>query len=122
MNDVSELLRDPDFVTDFVLSISSTSRHDDGSLIESVDNQKKRGVIQPAPSKDTQFLLEGDKHRQAIKVWSDEYLSTVDKRVPQLGDVICWHCSTFRVTSVKDWSQYGYWQAIAVQLLDTENE
>lgn len=122
MEDMIDLLNDPDFVTDFVLNISSLERLDNGRQVETLTAHNKSGVIQPAPSKDTQYLEEGDQHKYAIKIWSCEYLSPVDKRIPQLGDVIDWHCTTFRITSVKDWSQYGYWQAIAVQIDGDCNE
>lgn len=121
-DDIVELLNDPDFVTEFTLGISTGVRHNDGRFINEVSLHYKKGVIQPANSKDTQYLIDGDKHRQTIKVYAGEYLSPVDKRVPQLGDTICWHCNDYRVVNVDDWSQYGYWKAIAVQLLDKEHE
>lgn len=122
MEDMIDLLNDPDFTTDFILKISTTQRLDNGRQVETFDCHDKNGVIQPAPHKDTQYLDEGDKHRHAVKIWSCEYLSAVDKRVPQKGDIIEWHCSTFRITSIRDWSQYGYWQAIAVQVDGDAND
>lgn len=116
MEDMIELLSDPDFVTDFVLGISVGKRTDGGKWVEGEEYHKKEGVIQPAPSKDTQYLEDGDKNRLAIKIWSCEYLSAADRHAPQLGDIIEWHCERFRIVNVKDWSQYGYWQAVAVQL------
>lgn len=121
-NDITELLEDPDFVTDFTLGIGQGVRTNDGRFIDEVSLHYKKGVIQPANSRDTQHLLEGDKYRKTIKVYAGEYLSTVDKRVPQLGDTICWHCDDYRIVNVDDWSQYGYWKALAVQLLDNKNE
>ena len=119
-NNMTELLNDPDFVTDFVLKIAGGDRLADGRFVEKVTCHNKSGVIQPAPSKETQYLTEGDRYRHAIKIWSCEYLSAVDSRVPQLGDILGWHCADYRIVSVKDWSEYGYWQAMAVQLLDKE--
>ena len=117
MNDMSELLLDPDFVTDFVVKVASGYRERGGKWIETLLLEDRRGVIQPASPRDTQYLAEGDKSRQVIKIWSAEYLSTSDERVPKLGDKITWHDDEHRIVHVKDWSQYGYWQALAVQVV-----
>lgn len=122
MNDIVELLHDPDFATDFIFKIAGGERLDSGEFVESVTCHKKRGVIQPASHKDTEYLVDGDKYRRAIKIWLSEYISAADKRAPQLGDIIEWNCSEFRVVSNKDWSQYGYWQAVAVEITGGENE
>lgn len=116
MNDMSELLLDLDFVTDFVIQVASGARVRGAAWVETLLSEDRRGVIQPASQKDTEFLAEGDRSRQAIKIWSAEYLSASDERVPKLGDKILWHGDTHRIVSVKDWSQYSYWQALAVQV------
>lgn len=120
MNDMSELLLDPDFVTDFKVKTTSGHRVRGGQWVETAIVVDRHGVIQPAAPKDTQFLPEGDRSRQAIKVYSNEYLSTSDERVPKLGDKITWHDDEHRIVSVKDWSQYGYWQALAVQIMKAQ--
>jgi len=116
MEDMSELLTDPDFVTDFVVSITSGERVRGGAWVETIITEDRQGVIQPASQKDTQYLAEGDRSRQSIKIWSADYLSTSDSQLPKLGDKITWHDDIHRIVSVKDWSQYGYWQALAVQV------
>lgn len=117
MNDMSELLTDPDFVTDFTVFIAGGHYERGGVWVETLTPENRRGVIQPAAPKDTQYLVDGDKSRQVIKVWSSEYLSTSDERVPKLGDKLTWHGDEHRIVHVKDWSQYGYWQALAVQVV-----
>lgn len=117
IDDISDILHDPDFETEFVLEIKRTERHENGRLIESTDRQSKFGVIQPASLKETQYLDEGDRNKQSINIWSDEYLSAVDNICPQLGDIVEWHCRRYRVVAVKDWSEYGYWKALAVELI-----
>lgn len=117
MNDMSELLTDPDFVTDFIVQVAGGERVRGGEFVETLTQEERRGVVQPAAPKDTQYLADGDKSRQVIKIWSAEYLSTSDERVPKLGDKIIWHDDEHRIVHVKDWSQYGYWQALAVQVV-----
>lgn len=117
MNDMSDILSDPDFVTDFIVNVASGTRVRGGAWVETLTPYARRGVIQPASPRDTQYLVDGDKSRQVIKIWSSEYLSTSDERVPKLGDKITWHGDEHRIVHVKDWSQYGYWQALAVQVV-----
>lgn len=118
MIDMIELLNDPDFTTDFILKIAGGKRLDNGKFIEGFTCYNRNGVIQPAPQKDTQYLVDGDSNRAAVKIWSSEYVSAADNRAPQLGDIIEWHCNEYRIVSVKDWSQYGYWQSLAVQVME----
>ena len=33
------------------------------------------------------------------------------------GDLIDWHQQKYQVVEVMDWSQYGYWYALAVQVI-----
>lgn len=120
MDDIAELLHDPDFETSFTVKIASGHRDDSGEWVETVTDEQRLGVIQPASKSDTQYLTEGDKTQTAIKVWSTEYFSTSDSRVPKLGDIITWHTSVYRIVNVKDWSQYGYWQALAVETKDDD--
>lgn len=115
MDDIAELIHDPDFETSFTVKIASGVRQDDGSYTEILTEHNRLGVVQPASRGDTQYLTEGDKSRVAIKVWSTEYFSTSDSRVPKLGDIITWHGNQYRIVNVKDWSQYDYWQALAVE-------
>ena len=113
---MSELLSDPDFVTSFELSISTGRRVRGGEWIESFITETRIGVIQPSSQKDTQYLKEGDKNKLAIRVYSDQSLSASDKNVPKLGDKVKWNNKSYRIASFKDWSQYGYWQALALEL------
>lgn len=120
MDDIAELLHDPDFETSFTVKIASGHRDDSGEWVETVTDEQRLGVVQPASRGDTQYLTEGDKSRVAIKVWSTEYFSASDSRVPKLGDIITWHGNTYRIVNVKDWSQYDYWQALAVETRDDD--
>lgn len=117
MTDISELLHDPDFETEFILNVPESYRHEDGRWIESIKSHKKHGVVQPASTKETQYLTQGDEHRNVINVWSDDYIGAASNQCPSLGDIIEWHCSKYRVVAVKDWSQYGYWKASAIELI-----
>lgn len=116
MDDISELLSDPDFVTEFTLKTTGGYRDEGGEWIEQQVATDSSGVVQPAASKDTAFLPDGDKWRQVIKVWSISKITPVNKDTPKLGDKIVWNGKQHRVVNIKDWSQYGYWQAMAVEI------
>lgn len=122
MNHIADMLNDPDFVTEFIFGIAGGTRTAKGDWIESIDEDKKEAIIQPASKSDTKHLTDGDESRQAINIWSADYMSAVDKVCPQKGDIIGWHDRSYRIVSVDDWSQYGFWYAMAVQLLGGEHE
>lgn len=118
MTDIAELIDDPDFCTSFTIMVSDSYRQDDGEWIEGFEPYKMTGVIQPASSRDTAHMIDGDEYRGAINVWARQMIATADnsERCAGLGDLIDWHCKRYRVVNSKDWSQYGYWQAMAVEV------
>lgn len=122
MIDVIEMLHDPDFSTEFTFGIAGGYRTVKGEWVETIASAKKAAVIQPASNRDLKYLAEGDELRQAINIWSTEYLSSTDRLCPQKGDVIGWHDKTYRIVNVEDWSQYGYWKAMAMQEIGDSHE
>lgn len=119
-DDIVELLTDPDFVTEFTLKTTGGYRVA-GKWTETVVDSVKEGVVQPMQAKDTQFLQEGDKTRSGIKIYCSFEVSASNEAPPKLGDLIVWHNRTYRVAKAPDdWSQYGYWKAIAVEV-DSKN-
>lgn len=115
-DDMSELLADPDFVTSFTLKETGGYRVA-GKWTETIVETPKEGVIQPMSAGDTRFLQEGDKTKSGIKVYCAFEVSASSELPPKLGDMIDWHNKTYRIAKAPDdWSEYGYWKAIAVQV------
>lgn len=114
MIDVSELIDDPDFASEF------TVFRDSGSFVEGewVKNAPSQlpmiGVVQPATSEDMlRFLPEGERQKNVIRIWCRQKIQMANGKDEQ-SDVVVWNCDYHRVAYSKPWGKNGYWFAIAV--------
>lgn len=116
MDVFADVVNDEAFVVPFQLARVTTTRARDGSIQAAGAWCAVRGVVQTASGKATQHLTEGERTLPAIKVWAGQALNPTFGDLPQLGDLINWHGRNYRVIEPRDWSQYGYWQALAVEV------
>ena len=115
--DILEVINDEAFNTPFLLGRSQGVRQDDGEYIENRNWQDLKAVIQPAKGYKTQHLKEGDKNKPAVNLWCSYELNPTFDGAAVTGDLIDWHQQKYQVVEVMDWSQYGYWYALAVQVI-----
>ncbi|MBD8145138.1 hypothetical protein [Pantoea agglomerans] len=66
-----------------------------------------RGVIYPADMDALQFAPEGTRLHDAIVVLAAQRMA--------FGDVVAWHGENWRVVHLQDFSDYGYYYAVAVR-------
>ncbi|KAA6118125.1 hypothetical protein F3I20_23250 [Candidatus Pantoea gossypiicola] len=66
-----------------------------------------RGVIYPADTDALQFAPEGTRLHDAIVVLAAKRMA--------FGDVVAWHDERWRITHLQDFSDYGYYYAVAVR-------
>lgn len=118
IDDIAELLEDPDFCKDFVLIITGSTRLENGKLIETETPHNVTGVIQPANANDTRVLEQGDQSKRSIKIYLGHEVLAATKTPPKLGDKIKDNDILYRVASYQDWSQYGYSKALAVEIVN----
>ena len=76
------------------------------------------GTIHPAAPEELQLLPEEERSETAIVIHTDFALSTGEDRGKRFTgpDRITWNGRDWRVVSVRDWSMFGYYKAIAVML------
>ena len=76
------------------------------------------GTIHPAAAEELQLLPEEEKSETAVVIHTDFALSTGEDRGKRYTgpDRIAWNGKTYRVASVRDWSAFGYYKALAVLL------
>ena len=76
------------------------------------------GTIHPAAAEELQLLPEEQKSETAVVIHTDFALSTGEDRGKRYTgpDRIAWRGNTYRVVSVRDWSAFGYYKALAVLL------
>lgn len=68
---------------------------------------QNRGVIYPADMDALQFAPEGTRLHDAIVVLAAKRMA--------FGDVVAWHGESWRVVHLQDYSDYGYYYALAVR-------
>jgi hypothetical protein len=116
MIDLLPVINDAAFNSTFELGSVPIQRHRDGSMSTEVNWCCLNGVVQPVTENRTQHLNEGDRFNPSIHIYCGDVLNPTWGDLPQLGDVVRWHERTYRIVESKDWSQYGFWQAIATEL------
>ena len=117
--DVSAALTDPDLgFTAFTVQ-RTTYRLQNGESVPSVQTLPASGCIHPGTPEMVQLLPEEERHEEFIAVYTDfplhlgENSGGVTYTVP---DRILWNGETWRVIRVRDWSVFGYYQALAVKM------
>lgn len=98
-------------------------RSREGTTSRSVTEQA-RGCIHPGMAEALKLLPEEEKNEQFIVIYTDYLLSTgtpEDAGVSFVGaDRIHWNGQIWRVVKVRDWSYFGYVQALAVKMEEGE--
>lgn len=120
--DVSDVLNDPDFVTDFTV-MSFTERIDGkGRALCDCNVLESRGVIQPATAKELERLPEGDRYSQVVSVLSVYPLSTGEEREGGKPDEILHRGKRYQIVSAEDWRDntgLGHSKGLAVLMQGT---
>ena len=117
--DVSAALTDPDLgFTAFTVQ-RIMYRLQDGSSVPSVQTMPASGCIHPGTPEMVQLLPEEERHEEFIAVYTGFALSLGENNggtAYTVPDRILWNGETWRVIRVRDWSVFGYYQALAVKM------
>ena len=117
--DVSVALMDPELgFTAFTVQRTSY-RRESGASVPSVQTMPASGCVHPGTPEQLQLLPEEDRHEEFIAVYTDFPLSlgTNDGgETYSAPDRILWKGESWRLASLRDWSPFGYVQALAVKL------
>ena len=118
MTDISTALLDPELgCSSFIVDRITYTRSRSGTGA-STRTAQAAGCIHPGTPEMLQLLPEEEKADTFIAIYTDYPLSTgtpEDAGVSFVApDRIHWNDQTWRVVRVRDWSQFGYYQAYAV--------
>lgn len=121
--DVMSALFDPELgSTSFTVERITYTRGREGTASRSVTEQAT-GCIHPGTAETLKLLPEEERQEACIVIYTDYPLSTgipEDAGASFIGaDRIHWNGQTWRVVKVRDWSAFGYVQAYAVLLQET---
>ena len=122
--DISFAVFDPELgCTAFTVERITYTRTRVGTTSRSVTAQAA-GCIHPGTPEMIQLLPEEEKNEQFIEIYTDYALSTGTPEgsgASFIGpDRIHWKNQTWRVVRVRDWQAFGYCQAYAVLIHETE--
>lgn len=103
----------------FTVERITYTRSRGGTATRSVIEQTQ-GCIHPGPAEMLKLLPEEEQHETCIVIYTDYALSTGTSEnagVSFVGaDRIHWNGQNWRVVKVRDWSSFGYVQALAVKM------
>lgn len=120
MINVSRVINDPRFSESFKVYRKS------GEWIRGRFNQEEKeitmnGVITPAKPKEIEMIPEGDRVGGEISIHTTSKLYTthaLDKEDTEgTSDEIEWHGERYKLYSLNDFSQFGYYSAIGIRLV-----
>jgi len=112
MLDVSDVLRDPDLVQSVQVTRAAEDVDDHGRTLLTPGEISIQGVVHPATEEQLQRLPEADRSNETIAVYTATRLTAGDDT--HAPDVVTWKGGTYLVKGVWDYSDYGYFEALAV--------
>lgn len=109
--DMSDVLLDPDFRTDFavVRSVESVDGH--GRTQTTTTELQVQGVIHPATEEELKILPEAQRVEEIIAVYTATRLTAGDDT--HGADRAAWQGGTYKVLKVLDYGQFGFVMALA---------
>ncbi|MGF6878361.1 hypothetical protein [Paraburkholderia sp. MM5477-R1] len=107
MLDLSEVVTDPELSREIQIERARGARHPSGEWDESYEPDTVTGVVHPASKSQLESLPEGERHYPTIAVFCDGPLAA--------ADFVLHHGARWRVTADSDWSDYGYYYALATR-------
>ena len=118
--DISSAIFVPELgCTDFTVERITHIRTREGTASGSTTVQV-RGCIHPGTPEMLRLLPEEEKAEQFIVIYTDYALSTGTPESTGASftgaDRIHWNRETWRIVRVRDWSMFGYYQALAVKI------
>lgn len=121
MIDISELINDPDFSQDFLITRSVGSWVDD-QFITAPQSIKISGIIQPINTTSEKVTPNGSQIEGAIRIWTDRQMYTTKLQqgladFNQISDEITWQDQQWKVTNTWEWQDNGYYVSEATRKL-----
>lgn len=107
MLDVSEIFADPEFAQVIPVRRGQGEYQPDGTWTQGYLPGTALAIVHPVKPDDLQLLPEGERHLPCKKVMSNDPVG--------IGDLIDYQGHTWRLSQLSDWSEYGYYNGIAVR-------
>lgn len=113
MIEVSELLNDPDLCESFTIT-RTTGTFQIGGWQKNVPQViQAYGAVRNTSGKELEMVPEADRIKNTLTFRTVFPLYTTNEQLGQVSDVLTFHGEDYRILAVKDYSQQGYFLAIA---------
>jgi hypothetical protein len=117
MIDVSEVVNDPDLAQEFTILRSSGS-YLNGVFQSSTTPIQGFGVVTVATAREIEMVPEGDRVTGMMSFHSNQPIlgTRANGGATGASDILLWHGEKYRVLAIWNWSDYGYYDAIASRM------
>lgn len=120
MIDVSELIHDEDFCTEFTVIKKNEPIWERGVAVYEEIKKDVQGIVLPSSSEDIELLPEADRHHGLKSFFTDECeLNITDDE--KTSDICVYGGKKYKLIHVFDYHKNGYYKAIGT-LIGDENE
>jgi len=117
MISVAEVVNEPDLAQAFTI-LRSTGTWLNGVWQSVTATVQGYGVIAEPSGRDLDMVPEGDVVKGMMIFWSSQiiYGTHATAGVGGSSDILVWRGENYRVLSVKQYVDYGYWRAMATRM------
>jgi hypothetical protein len=117
MIDISEMITDPDFAIIFQIERQTGGAFEHGEYAETASIFTVTGIIHPYNPKRQEYDLEGNIITGDIYVYCKHKLClSRDDAETGTSDIVIWNGERYKLKDVKNWSQHGYYRAVAERI------
>jgi hypothetical protein len=125
MINVSEIMTDPDFAITFQIERHSGGTFERGEYTENTSIINVSGIIHHYNPKRQEYDMQGNVITGDIYVYCKQklYLSrdkspdeSPDNKHTGTSDIAIWNGKRYKLKDVKNWSQHGYYRAVAERI------
>lgn len=118
MINVEEVVNDPDVSESFTILRSTGSWLNGVWQPNNTQQIAGYGPVQPLSAKELEMIPEGDRATEHRAFWSAEIIYTTRATDGQgrSSDILLWNGLQYRVLSVMQQQDFGYYRAIAVRM------
>lgn len=114
--DVSDIVNDSDLGSNFVIQRSTGSFQFGGWQPDAPQNIQAFGPVRNTSGKELKMVPEGDQASELLTFHSTTRMFITSATGNQTSDVLQWQNDLYRVITVKNYSEQGYWLAIASRI------
>lgn len=109
--DLSELIHDPDFCTNFIVERKTESVWSKGEPTYETQRIPVEGIVAPTSSKDLQLVPEGDRRNGTKTFYTDINMMLKVSDTDKTSDVCIWNGERYKLVNTWNYAANGFYYA-----------